>query len=190
MRGEYRARGSVGPVAQELPPRARRIPGVWPTSLTPPGTTSACAENTATHRGTAQASGNYLRVRGEYYQMLQPHYWPRELPPRARRIPPPAAAAPPSSGTTSACAENTFGKENENVNRWNYLRVRGEYPPFFLRAKFEKELPPRARRIRMEALNNIPPHGTTSACAENTHLLTANQATNWNYLRVRGEYPK
>ena len=31
------------------------------------GTTSACAENTATLLGGAAAAGNYLRVRGEYY---------------------------------------------------------------------------------------------------------------------------
>ena len=30
------------------------------------GTTSACAENTASPIGCPQSSGNYLRVRGEY----------------------------------------------------------------------------------------------------------------------------
>ena len=42
----------------------------------------------------------------------------------------------------------------------------------------------------MEALNNIPPHGTTSAHAENTLLRTRVSETRWNYLRARGEYPK
>ena len=32
--------------------------------------------------------------------------------------------------------------------------------------------------------------GTTSACAENTDLTLAEQLRTWNYLRVRGEYPK
>ena len=50
------------------------------------------------------------------------------------------------------------------------------------------ELPPRTRRIRMEALNNIPPHGTTSAYAENTQEFLIEAAAARNYLRVRGEY--
>mgnify|MGYP001642203179 CR=1 FL=1 len=40
----------------------------------------------------------------------------------------------------------------------------------------------------MEALNNVPPHGTTSACAENTDLNHPRVGTPRNYLRVRGEY--
>ena len=51
------------------------------------GTTSACAENTV---GTGQlvwATGNYLRVRGEYSFATENASPKRELPPRARRIP-------------------------------------------------------------------------------------------------------
>ena len=33
-------------------------------------------------------------------------------------------------GTTSACAENTRRKWLMGDGFWNYLRVRGEYPPF------------------------------------------------------------
>ena len=35
-----------------------------------------------------------------------------------------------------------------------------------------------------------PEPGTTSACAENTLNCMALTPLAWNYLRVRGEYPK
>ena len=50
-----------------------------------------------------------------------------ELPPRARRIPLNKAEDKLAKGTTSACAENTFGKKHAPEPFWNYLRVRGEY---------------------------------------------------------------
>ena len=37
---------------------------------------------------------------------------------------------------------------------------------------------------------NTTAEGTTSACAENTHQLNDRRQQLWNYLRVRGEYPK
>ena len=91
-------------------------------------------------------------------------------------------------GTTSACAENTpFCL----FIRWgvrNYLRVRGEYTPPAKWCGWSRELPPRARRIPNAAPPICTPFGTTSACAENTALLTRDNNKHWNYLRVRGEY--
>ena len=51
-----------------------------------------------------------------------------------------------------------------------------------------RELPPRARRIRQVRFRNIPNDGTTSACAENTGEFFTRQHRCRNYLRVRGEY--
>ena len=51
-----------------------------------------------------------------------------------------------------------------------------------------RELPPRARRIRQVRFRNIPNDGTTSACAENTRGFVGRSWRGWNYLRVRGEY--
>ena len=79
----------------------------------------------------------------------------------------PPATLPPG-GTTSACAENTkqFGDHVMYVG--NYLRVRGEYSrPRGMLLK-PLELPPRARRILLDAFPSILKKGTTSACAENT----------------------
>ena len=73
----------------ELPPRARRIPGANGIYASPPGTTSACAENTQQLRVTDRIKRNYLRVRGEYHGKVFPSEWESELPPRARRIPDP-----------------------------------------------------------------------------------------------------
>ena len=73
------------------------------------GTTSACAENTLKGTSGETAIGNYLRVRGEY---LRTHRDPTndwELPPRARRILSAWGFPALPQGTTSACAENTFG---------------------------------------------------------------------------------
>ena len=72
------------------------------------GTTSACAENTDVCLDTARHGRNYLRVRGEYTMKIPIGVKPKELPPRARRIPPPQAHSQTPIGTTSACAENTL----------------------------------------------------------------------------------
>ena len=50
----------------------------------------------------------------------------------------------------------------------NYLRVRGEYGPTAMKRVADVELPPRARRILTIPTGVEDPHGTTSACAENT----------------------
>ena len=70
----------------------------------------------------------------------------------------------------------------------NYLRVRGEYSRVRHNAALTRELPPRARRIRLKLSFLIIAVGTTSACAENTAASFACIIAVWNYLRVRGEY--
>ena len=50
------------------------------------------------------------------------------------------------------------------------------------------ELPPRARRIRIVQNQHGAQTGTTSACAENTNIVTFLSKFCGNYLRVRGEY--
>ena len=50
-----------------------------------------------------------------------------ELPPRTRRILLARIMSWKSAGTTSAYAENTFGRKQPKKNTRNYLRVRGEY---------------------------------------------------------------
>ena len=113
-------------------------------------------------------SWNYLRVRGEYSSNRRAIFKSRELPPRARRILHSVDAVPLNIGTTSACAENTLACFPLLLEKWNYLRVRGEYRFFcgeYLRGS-----------------------GTTSACAENTRSISVNALISWNYLRVRGEY--
>ena len=108
VRGEYAGwrRGQITRV--ELPPRARRIPLGDENTAFPPGTTSACAENTLIIDFIHHTIRNYLRVRGEYFSFFVSNQALRELPPRARRIRcfrHPGQTVP---GTTSACAENTF----------------------------------------------------------------------------------
>ena len=107
-------------------------------------------------------------MRGEYSILPIYSVGCTELPPRARRIHTPSEMVRLESGTTSACAENTFFKRIYCLHQGNYLRVRGEYlrgpaPDYAL-----KELPPRARRIRVGTLLVKSTMGTTSACAENT----------------------
>ena len=51
------------------------------------------------------------------------------------------------------------------------------------------ELPPRARRIHSHHHLAVSTAGTTSACAENTAISIRISLNQWNYLRVRGEYP-
>ena len=107
VRGEYwlPAQDDLGQM--ELPPRARRIPGV----------ADACR----------RLPVNYLRVRGEYSMARCRHGAIAELPPRARRIPGDYRDGIGTNGTTSACAENTPRLKNATPTLWNYLRVRGEY---------------------------------------------------------------
>mgnify|MGYP001691206648 FL=1 len=92
-----------------------------------------------------------------------------ELPPRARRILNDVEQLIIDFGTTSACAENTLMVARLRRLHRNYLRVRGEYDSDFLDVLAPWELPPRARRIRSNTTQGLVEHGTTSACAENTH---------------------
>ena len=107
MRGEYRLLLIREALKQELPPRARRIPGGGEKEVSNPGTTSACAENTSLSITLIARSRNYLRVRGEYRLLLIREALKQELPPRARRIPGGGEKEVSNPGTTSACAENT-----------------------------------------------------------------------------------
>ena len=93
-------------------------------------------------------------------------------------------------GTTSACAENTKTPDEQGRQQGNYLRVRGEYLLVGDVIGEGKELPPRARRILLQRHVVVILRGTTSACAENTNQSTPGHTWYWNYLRVRGEYPR
>ena len=168
VRGEYRSRSSGVRSRPELPPRARRIPLPAVGGERHPGTTSACAENTAIFWLGKPRHGNYLRVRGEYFQAAEASGQELELPPRARRIHALPLTQFPQRGTTSACAENTYRGHQNDQNEGNYLRVRGEYSSFSSLLRFIAELPPRARRIHRLPAGRAPRTGTTSACAENT----------------------
>ena len=174
--------------AVELPPRARRIQAAEKNLESVRGTTSACAENTTAWRTTADCSRNYLRVRGEYNRKRQRCSQNLELPPRARRIHAGEYAAQGLLGTTSACAENTNRPSQLARRGWNYLRVRGEYAQQDAKQRRARELPPRARRIRNLTITMLTIPGTTSACAENTAILSKVADIFGNYLRVRGEY--
>ena len=153
VRGEYHDFTLRAQRVQELPPRTRRIPpqarSWWPWW----GTTSAYAENTNGGGERPRPARNYLRVRGEYSIGDRVYDYPRELPPRTRRIQGMGVDEYAALGTTSAYAENTRG---------------GVLPPHP-----KRELPPRTRRIQAnpDALSNLL--GTTSAYAENTLLYSA-----------------
>ena len=116
------------------------------------------------------------------------HGFPRELPPRARRIQSVLNCGNDHNGTTSACAENTTRLCGALLLSRNYLRVRGEYIGDTRHPIHEAELPPRARRIRFGRVAGTPFGGTTSACAENTKPPCGVSHDAGNYLRVRGEY--
>ena len=188
MRGEYGPRGKPLCTPMELPPRARRIRDDLPLSYPPPGTTSACAENTVFGGVAERSQRNYLRVRGEYKPGVFLYARLMELPPRARRIHNDVFEPEIGFGTTSACAENTQWGRILPEHQGNYLRVRGEYRTRRLPRLRRRELPPRARRIQVVNLPTRANVGTTSACAENTACFSVMRAPTRNYLRVRGEY--
>ena len=189
MRGEYLLRCHRQSPAQELPPRARRIPVTVPAEHMRRGTTSACAENTASFPYCQTNARNYLRVRGEYMFLSCGDDAVSELPPRARRIHSFAQCCAGPPGTTSACAENTPCAASAGSPKRNYLRVRGEYSVPGGVSVIMQELPPRARRIQNASRGKQDGVGTTSACAENTHRRFSPVDRTRNYLRVRGEYP-
>ena len=108
VRGEYSKPPSTLIASMELPPRARRIRRMRSKISMIGGTTSACAENTRLRILSPAASGNYLRVRGEYAFGKVLVNRSRELPPRARRIHRDECPTVNQQGTTSACAENTL----------------------------------------------------------------------------------
>ena len=189
VRGEYMRSIVRTSFETELPPRARRILTGLAFQLRLAGTTSACAENTSGLVAHTPASGNYLRVRGEYKTLSAAAWASTELPPRARRIRQSVRSATVIKGTTSACAENTDRGRGACIMKRNYLRVRGEYTAMLRGNRKSRELPPRARRIPSFYIFCKIIYGTTSACAENTDHLSDPIGTRGNYLRVRGEYP-
>ena len=174
----------------ELPPRARRMRCGGGVGSATVGTTSACAENTAAEGTKKRKKRNYLRVRGEYHHPHANNRHEKELPPRARRIHINFDLGEAPVGTTSACAENTHAYMGMDAAQRNYLRVRGEYYRAVAPSPNHQELPPRARRIRRTFKPERKPFGTTSACAENTGNRFQVSIVAWNYLCVRGEYPK
>ena len=66
--------------------------------------------------------------------------------------------------------------------------MRGEYVWCGSMFGWGLELPPRARRIHLRAIQRSGAGGTTSACAENTPGGRGFCHCDRNYLRVRGEY--
>ena len=147
VRGEYACAMASAMRRVELPPRTRRIlspAGVMAQSV---GTTSAYAENTGQASNIPPPGRNYLRVRGEYHQVMEYAHKLGELPPRTRRIHSETELIVHLLRTTSAYAENTDSLPHKILSIWNYLRVRGEYS-FHTRYRVcVRELPPRARRI-------------------------------------------
>ena len=188
VRGEYERSRDTEILSPELPPRARRIRSQGPTHTGSDGTTSACAENTKPPPPLDKPTGNYLRVRGEYFTPRKYSAPKLELPPRARRILRENLHLHQTRGTTSACAENTSPHACINSPTRNYLRVRGEYVRASTILSSPRELPPRARRIQHHENIGGVNLGTTSACAENTQQWDSKGLEHRNYLRVRGEY--
>ena len=168
VRGEYNSPKRPAADTRELPPRTRRIRAIQSAEQLVQGTTSAYAENTPVEAGQFRTSGNYLRVRGEYFEMASHAVMIQELPPRTRRILDCVCWCGEFFGTTSAYAENTnFDLGAAPVVR-NYLRVRGEYNDMFDATEVIAELPPRTRRILIILDQAMISIGTTSAYAENT----------------------
>ena len=188
MRGEYELPGLFSITIPELPPHARRIRRVASVPGGVPGTTSACAENTPKPFGISTLTRNYLRMRGEYAARSFITNSTSELPPHARRIQSYDDFIRHLEGTTSACAENTSMMVSCTRLIRNYLRMRGEYPPYDKQNTVFLELPPHARRILYTPQTPRLGNGTTSACAENTLQQQAQQGWIGNYLRMRGEY--
>ena len=190
MRGEYPPPQQPLSGRPELPPHARRIPFQAGVAGSKPGTTSACAENTFSLVVDVLCAWNYLRMRGEYSPPTSSSSKTNELPPHARRILKTRMLDLGILGTTSACAENTFARLTRRLSLGNYLRMRGEYLDMTCGARYRRELPPHARRIRPRRPCRPHRDGTTSACAENTAGDGELAEKLWNYLRMRGEYRK
>ena len=188
MRGEYGRPVYFDALEWELPPHARRILSRRGLLADRIGTTSACAENTASDATGGFLNRNYLRMRGEYYSQIVILLPTMELPPHARRIPAESPDRAQHPGTTSACAENTAAAMSVAMLSRNYLRMRGEYRSATTNRSRCWELPPHARRIRDRVGIYGHSRGTTSACAENTPVFSSFHLGFWNYLRMRGEY--
>ena len=132
---------------------------------------------------------NYLRVSGEYKHANKYKKSTMELPPRTRRIPALVEGYLQKPGTTSAYAENTPPRGQNDQSAKGTTSAYAENTEGQVTIDFpDAELPPRTRRIRRH--HGARPHvqGTTSAYAENTPRVPRSRATRRNYLRVRGEY--
>ncbi|AIU31066.1 Hypothetical protein Cul210931_1741 [Corynebacterium ulcerans] len=132
-------------------------------------------------------SWNYLRIRGEKDNDVHSTSTISELPPHTRRKAYMTYFVSEQPGTTSAYAEKSIARrENESTTR-NYLRIRGEKLKTGHSRGGRRELPPHTRRKVVVDVNRPTDRGTTSAYAEKSGSLLFLVIGGWNYLRIRGE---
>ncbi len=85
VRGEELCVKYAEPRGEEIPPRARRRAVAQQVQASLEGNTSACAEKSPVWIRSFQATGKYLRVRGEEHFRDDMPVDKQEIPPRARR---------------------------------------------------------------------------------------------------------
>ena len=90
------------------------------------GTTSAYAEKRPPRAASTASARNYLRIRGEEYQLCCSAVGSKELPPHTRRRAHSRCDLRQRARTTSAYAEKRHYISLLLLSDRNYLRIRGE----------------------------------------------------------------
>ena len=107
------------------PPRVRSRPPAAGAPASPPGITSACAEQTDACMSARVSSWDHLRVCGADIAALSPAEPQLGSPPRVRSRPDHASGHDDGRGITSACAEQTNHPAPSRSPSGDHLRVCG-----------------------------------------------------------------
>ena len=176
----------TGDVVAGSPPRVRSRLGVRISRDGHHGITSACAEQTDSTASSDGADWDHLRVCGADTPALTSAITRPGSPPRVRSRLQPDVRQRMGRGITSACAEQTAGGGHRGRPERDHLRVCGA--DIWLSSPLTRATgsPPRVRsRLRVTDCDDVIP-GITSACAEQTPVISSVWCPRRDHLRVCG----
>ena len=168
------------------PPRVRSRRRVHRVDGVPPGITSACAEQTRSAWRDQGRLRDHLRVCGADPFSSRHIVWRLGSPPRVRSRQLGFVSSEAEDRITSACAEQTGGRNATSRPRWDHLRVCGADGVGELLQSSGGGSPPRVRSRHHGQQRRRREGGITSACAEQTIGRSISITKEWDHLRVCG----
>ena len=150
--------------------------------------TSTYVENTTNPRPAGGGQEDHLHIRGEYPALVVPTFLLLGSPPHTWRILEGGNVFKDEWGITSTYVENTRSCRLCQLNHWDHLHIRGEYPTDIFCVHQVIGSPPHTWRIRNQFFLQHWLLGITSTYVENTFSICCLLARLRDHLHIRGEY--